>query len=71
MEPQSADGRVQQQRPDSPSCLSLKSDSSKDDFIDFKGRPPSADQKVQQQRPDSPSCLSFKERLVEGRLHRL
>ncbi|XP_034007592.1 NLR family CARD domain-containing protein 3-like [Trematomus bernacchii] len=60
MEPQSADGGVQQQRPDSPSCLSLKSDASKDDFIDFKGRPPSADQKVQQQRPDSPSCLSLK-----------
>ncbi|XP_033976862.1 LOW QUALITY PROTEIN: NLR family CARD domain-containing protein 3-like, partial [Trematomus bernacchii] len=60
MEPQSADGGVQQQRPDSPSCLSLKSDSSKEDFLDFKGRPPSADQKVQQQRPDSPSCLSFK-----------
>ncbi|KAI4791166.1 hypothetical protein KUCAC02_034169 [Chaenocephalus aceratus] len=60
MEPQSADGRVQQQRPDSPSCLSLKSDSSKDDVINFKGRPLSADQKVQQQRPDSPSCLSLK-----------
>nr|XP_033935924.1 NACHT, LRR and PYD domains-containing protein 12-like isoform X2 [Pseudochaenichthys georgianus] len=60
MEPQSADGGVQQQRADSPSCLSFKSDRSKDDFIDFKGRPPSADQRVQQQRADSPSCLSFK-----------
>ncbi|XP_033986604.1 NLR family CARD domain-containing protein 3-like [Trematomus bernacchii] len=60
MEPQSADGRVQQQRPDSPSCLSFKSDRLKDNFLDFKGRPPSADQRVQQQRPDSPSCLSFK-----------
>ncbi|XP_033992009.1 NLR family CARD domain-containing protein 3-like, partial [Trematomus bernacchii] len=60
MEPQSADGGVQQQRPDSPSCLSFKSDQSMDDIINFKGRPPSADQKVQQQRPDSPSCLSLK-----------
>ncbi|KAF3861124.1 hypothetical protein F7725_001379 [Dissostichus mawsoni] len=38
--------RVQQQRPDSPSCLSLKSDSSKDEDMNFKGRPPSADQNV-------------------------
>ncbi|KAK5924515.1 hypothetical protein CgunFtcFv8_017124 [Champsocephalus gunnari] len=60
MEPQSADGGVQQQRADSPSCLSFKSDRSKDDFLDFKGGPPSADQRVQQQRADSPSCLSFK-----------
>ncbi|KAI4796406.1 hypothetical protein KUCAC02_027786, partial [Chaenocephalus aceratus] len=51
---------VQQQRADSPSCLSFKSDWSKEDIINFKGRPPSADQRVQQQRADSPSCLSFK-----------
>ncbi|XP_033971395.1 NACHT, LRR and PYD domains-containing protein 4E-like isoform X2 [Trematomus bernacchii] len=54
MEPQSADGGVQQQRPDSPSCLSLKSDSSKDDFLDFKGRPPSADQKGDQESSEVP-----------------
>ncbi|GLD64838.1 protein NLRC3-like protein [Lates japonicus] len=44
---QSADGRTQQQRPDSPepSCLSFKSDLSKDLFIGFKGQRPSADQK--------------------------
>ncbi|XP_033992005.1 NACHT, LRR and PYD domains-containing protein 1a-like [Trematomus bernacchii] len=66
MEPQSADGGVQQQRPDSPSCLSFKSDRSKGFGINFKGRPPSADQKVQQQRPDSPSCLSFKSDRSKG-----
>eukprot|EP00064_Thunnus_orientalis_P017544 superscaffoldBa00003762_g17628 len=40
--------RIQQQRPDSarpePSCLSFKSDQSKEDFLDFKEGRPSADQ---------------------------
>ncbi|XP_034077148.1 NLR family CARD domain-containing protein 3-like [Gymnodraco acuticeps] len=58
MEPQSADGRVQQQRPDSPSCLSLKSDRSKDDFMNFKGRPPSADQKGDQESSEVPGGQS-------------
>ncbi|KAJ4942768.1 hypothetical protein JOQ06_005282 [Pogonophryne albipinna] len=58
MEPQSADGGVQQQRPDSPSCLSLKSDSSLDDFINFKGRPPSADQKGDQESSEVPGGQS-------------
>ncbi|XP_033935307.1 NLR family CARD domain-containing protein 3-like isoform X2 [Pseudochaenichthys georgianus] len=58
MEPQSADGGVQQQRPDSPSCLSLKSDSSKDDVINFKGRPPSADQKGDQESWEVPGGQS-------------
>ncbi|XP_071323225.1 protein NLRC3-like isoform X1 [Trachinotus anak] len=59
--------RIQQQRPDSPepSCLSLKSDRSKERGINFKGGRPSADQMIQQQRPDSPepSCLSLKSHL--------
>ncbi|GLD59029.1 NACHT, LRR and PYD domains-containing protein 3-like isoform X1 [Lates japonicus] len=54
---------IQQQRPDSPepSCLSLKSNWSKDFVIDFKGRHP-VDQMIQQQRADypEPSCLSLK-----------
>ncbi|KAJ4942853.1 hypothetical protein JOQ06_005365 [Pogonophryne albipinna] len=58
MEPQSADGGVQQQRPDSPSCLSLKSDSSKHDVIDFKGGPPSADQKGDQESSEVPGGQS-------------
>ncbi|XP_071362387.1 NLR family CARD domain-containing protein 3-like isoform X6 [Trachinotus anak] len=64
--------RIQQQRPDSPepSCVSLKSDWSKDWLIDFKGGRPSADQMIQQQRPVSPepSCLSFKSNYSMGRL---
>ncbi|XP_071362193.1 NLR family CARD domain-containing protein 3-like isoform X8 [Trachinotus anak] len=56
--------RILQQRPDSPepSCLSLKSDWSKDWPINFKEGRPSADQMIQQQRPDSPepSCVSLK-----------
>ncbi|GLD73837.1 NACHT, LRR and PYD domains-containing protein 3-like protein [Lates japonicus] len=51
--------RIQQQRPDSPelSCLSLKSDVSKDWFIDFKGRRPSADQIVDQEAQRFPVLL--------------
>ncbi|XP_022625577.1 NACHT, LRR and PYD domains-containing protein 5-like, partial [Seriola dumerili] len=52
--------RIQQQRPDSPepSCLSLKSDLSKDVFIEFKGRRPSADQIVDQESSEVPSAQS-------------
>ncbi|XP_044226071.1 NLR family CARD domain-containing protein 3-like [Thunnus albacares] len=59
---QPADGRIQQQRPDSPgpepSCLSFKSDQSKEDFIDFKGGRPSADQIVDQESSEVPSGQS-------------
>ncbi|XP_022625693.1 protein NLRC3-like [Seriola dumerili] len=56
----SVDGRIQQQRPDSPepSCLSLKSDGSKGRIIDFKGRRPSADQIVDQESSEVPSAQS-------------
>uniref|UniRef100_A0A4W6FEH8 NACHT domain-containing protein n=1 Tax=Lates calcarifer TaxID=8187 RepID=A0A4W6FEH8_LATCA len=52
--------RIQQQRPDSPgpSCLSLKSDKSKDFVINFKGRRPSADQIVDQESSEVPSGQS-------------
>ncbi|XP_060890825.1 NACHT, LRR and PYD domains-containing protein 4-like isoform X3 [Labrus mixtus] len=55
--------RMQEQRPDSPgpSCVSMKSDQSKDVIRNFKdGRP--ADGRIQEQRPDSPgpSCVSMK-----------
>ncbi|XP_023252202.1 NACHT, LRR and PYD domains-containing protein 12-like [Seriola lalandi dorsalis] len=57
---QSVDGRIQQQRPDSPepSCLSLKSDRSVGRLIDFKGRRPSADQIVDQESSEVPSARS-------------
>ncbi|XP_022625694.1 protein NLRC3-like [Seriola dumerili] len=57
---QSVDGRIQQQRPDSPepSCLSLKSDMSKDVIVEFKGRRPSADQIVDQESSEVPSAQS-------------
>ncbi|XP_023282856.1 NLR family CARD domain-containing protein 3-like [Seriola lalandi dorsalis] len=57
---QSVDGRIQQQRPDSPepSCLSLKSDGSMGRFIDFKGRHPSVDQIVDQESSEVPSGQS-------------
>ncbi|CAJ1055674.1 NLR family CARD domain-containing protein 3-like [Xyrichtys novacula] len=57
-------------RPDSPgpgpSCVSFKSDWSKDGWIDFKVGHQSDHQKVKHERPDSPgpgpgpSCVSFK-----------
>ncbi|KAK9541913.1 hypothetical protein VZT92_001926 [Zoarces viviparus] len=42
----SSDGRVQQHRPDCPeaSCLSFKSNQSKQHLIELKGQPPCADQ---------------------------
>ncbi|XP_056226665.1 NACHT, LRR and PYD domains-containing protein 3-like isoform X2 [Seriola aureovittata] len=57
---QSVDGRIQQQRPDSPepSCLSLKSDGSMGRIIDFKGRRPSADQIVDQESSEVPRSQS-------------
>ncbi|XP_035857504.1 NACHT, LRR and PYD domains-containing protein 12-like [Sander lucioperca] len=46
-----------------PSCVSFKSDRSKQRYIDFKGQQPSAEKRIHQ-RPDSaepePSCVSFK-----------
>ncbi|KAJ4919318.1 hypothetical protein JOQ06_005201, partial [Pogonophryne albipinna] len=51
-------GEVQQQRPDSPSCLSFKSDWSKDIFITFKGRPLSADQRGDQESWEVPGGQS-------------
>ncbi|XP_076598797.1 NLR family CARD domain-containing protein 3-like [Chaetodon auriga] len=56
----SADGKIQQQRPDSaePSCLSLKSAQSEDRLIDFKGRPPCAAQIVDQESSEVPSGQS-------------
>ncbi|XP_065816202.1 NLR family CARD domain-containing protein 3-like isoform X5 [Labrus bergylta] len=55
--------RMKRQRPDSPgpSCVSMKSDNSKDVIINFKdGRP--ADGRMKRQRPDSPgpSCVSMR-----------
>ncbi|XP_044227202.1 NLR family CARD domain-containing protein 3-like [Thunnus albacares] len=59
---QPADGRIQQQRPDSPgpepSCVSFKSDRSKEDFVTFKGGRPSADQIVDQESSEVPSGQS-------------
>ncbi|XP_035859378.1 NLR family CARD domain-containing protein 3-like [Sander lucioperca] len=59
----SADGRIQQQRPESPepepepSCWSVKSDESFDFFINFKQRLPS-DRKVDQESSEVPSGQS-------------
>ncbi|XP_075932634.1 protein NLRC3-like isoform X1 [Anarhichas minor] len=52
----SSDGRVQQQRPDCPeaSCLSFKSNQSKQHLIDFKGQPPCADQIEDQESSEVP-----------------
>ncbi|XP_071384420.1 protein NLRC3-like [Centroberyx affinis] len=54
---------VQQERPDSPvpSCVSMKSDWSMEEPIDFEDKQPS-ETKIQQERPDSPepSCVSMK-----------
>uniref|UniRef100_UPI003AAF8CF0 uncharacterized protein n=1 Tax=Centroberyx gerrardi TaxID=166262 RepID=UPI003AAF8CF0 len=55
---------IQQERPDSPqpSCVSMKSDRSKDDVVNFKDEQHSSEKKIQQERPDSPqpSCVSMK-----------
>uniref|UniRef100_UPI003AACFCF1 protein NLRC3-like isoform X2 n=1 Tax=Centroberyx gerrardi TaxID=166262 RepID=UPI003AACFCF1 len=57
--------RIQQERPDSPapSCVSMKSDWSKDGLTNFKDGHHSVDKsRIQQERPDSPapSCVSMK-----------
>ncbi|CAK6984345.1 uncharacterized protein LOC128362858 [Scomber scombrus] len=66
---QPCDGRIQQQRPESPgpesSCVSFKSDSSMAKPIHFKpGHSIDGSFRIQQQRPDSPgpgsSCVSMK-----------
>ncbi|XP_053188189.1 NACHT, LRR and PYD domains-containing protein 3-like [Scomber japonicus] len=60
---QPADGRMQQQRADSPepSCVSMRSDDSMEHPCVFRDRRP-ADGRMQQQRADSPepSCVSMK-----------
>ncbi|XP_067465160.1 NLR family CARD domain-containing protein 3-like isoform X1 [Thunnus thynnus] len=68
---QPADGRIQQERPDSPrpgpSCVSVKSDRSMGTPVHFKSGQP-ADGRIQQHRLDSagpgpgpgPSCVSMK-----------
>ncbi|XP_041735445.1 uncharacterized protein LOC121568961 [Coregonus clupeaformis] len=57
-------GKIQSERPDSPvpSCVSLKSDQSKREPIEFREGPFQSDQRVQQERPDSPlpSGISMK-----------
>ncbi|XP_051262433.1 NLR family CARD domain-containing protein 3 isoform X3 [Dicentrarchus labrax] len=60
---QSADRRIQQQRPYSPepSGLSFKSDQSKQHFIEFKGQPPSTDLTVDQESSEVPSGQSSQE----------
>ncbi|XP_056250398.1 protein NLRC3-like isoform X2 [Seriola aureovittata] len=57
---QNVEQRIQQQRPDQtePSCLSLKSDDSKELIILFKERRPSADQIVDQESSEVPSGQS-------------
>ncbi|XP_060914452.1 NACHT, LRR and PYD domains-containing protein 12-like isoform X2 [Labrus mixtus] len=62
---------MQEQRPDSPgpSCVSMKSDRSKDLYMNFKDGLP-ADGRMQEQRPDSPgpSCVSMKSDNSKGHL---
>uniref|UniRef100_A0A8C8J149 NACHT domain-containing protein n=1 Tax=Oncorhynchus tshawytscha TaxID=74940 RepID=A0A8C8J149_ONCTS len=56
--------RVQQEKPDSPmpSCVSMKSDGSMGQPINFREDVLSTEQRVQQEKPDSPmpSCVSMK-----------
>ncbi|XP_026162558.1 NLR family CARD domain-containing protein 3-like [Mastacembelus armatus] len=56
--------RIQQQRPDSPqpSCVSFRSNRSKDHFFDFKGGSPSADQIVDQETSQVPSAQFAQQR---------
>ncbi|XP_071388318.1 protein NLRC3-like [Centroberyx affinis] len=55
--------RIQQERPDSPelSCVSMKSDRSRNRPIDFKGGHHSIDQRVHQERSEVPSGQSAQE----------
>ncbi|XP_078141064.1 protein NLRC3-like [Centroberyx gerrardi] len=59
-----AESPVQQERPDSPepSCVSMKSDHSISEPLNFRDGNQSTVQRVQQERPDSPvpSCVSMK-----------
>ncbi|KAM4597852.1 NACHT, LRR and PYD domains-containing protein 3-like [Polymixia lowei] len=58
------ENKVQQERPDSPvlSCISMKSDRSMMDPMNFKDGNHTTKQRIQQERPDSPvpSCISMK-----------
>ncbi|XP_051794357.1 NACHT, LRR and PYD domains-containing protein 3-like isoform X2 [Acanthochromis polyacanthus] len=64
----SADGRIQQQRPDcpEPSCLSFKSDQSKENFYEFKDVCPSADQIVEQQNSEVPRAQSVQQHHLDS-----
>ncbi|XP_078144985.1 NLR family CARD domain-containing protein 3-like isoform X2 [Centroberyx gerrardi] len=55
--------RIQQERPDSPqpSCVSMKSDRSKDEVINFKDEQHSSEKKLHQQRSEVPSGQSAQE----------
>ncbi|XP_078140873.1 protein NLRC3-like [Centroberyx gerrardi] len=55
--------RIQQERPDSPepSCVSMKSDRSKDDLLYFKDKLHSSEKKVHQARSEVPSGQSAQE----------
>ncbi|XP_078147419.1 NLR family CARD domain-containing protein 3-like isoform X3 [Centroberyx gerrardi] len=55
--------RIQQERPDSPqpSCVSMKSDQSKEGFINFKDEHHSSEKKVHQERSEVPSGQSAQE----------
>ncbi|XP_051815352.1 protein NLRC3-like [Acanthochromis polyacanthus] len=59
----SADGRIQEQRLDcpEPSCLSFKSDQSKEDFYEF-----SADQIVEQQNSEVPRAQSVQQHHLDS-----
>ncbi|XP_078138860.1 protein NLRC3-like [Centroberyx gerrardi] len=55
--------RIQQERPDSPqpSCVSMKSDRSKEGLIEFKDEHHSSEKKVHQERSEVPSGQSAQE----------
>uniref|UniRef100_UPI003AAD6683 NLR family CARD domain-containing protein 3-like n=1 Tax=Centroberyx gerrardi TaxID=166262 RepID=UPI003AAD6683 len=59
-----AESPVQQERPDSPvpSCVSMKSDHSIFEPLNFRDGNHSTEQRIQEERPDSPvpSCVSMK-----------
>ncbi|XP_071377306.1 uncharacterized protein [Centroberyx affinis] len=59
-----SENMIQQERPDSPepSCVSMKSDWSIAEPVNFRDGNHSTVQRIQQERPDSPepSCVSMK-----------
>ncbi|XP_026157076.1 NLR family CARD domain-containing protein 3-like isoform X2 [Mastacembelus armatus] len=61
------DKMIQQQRPDSPepSCVSFKSDRSKNYVINFKGGSPAADQMMDQESSEVPGAQSAQQRLTQ------